>query len=261
MLAVVDLMGSLTTLIYFFIGALLGLGLIMLIIYFLGKANEKNLSSIKKKEVFIPSTDPNQIILDSVNKYKVEYSKEPIKNRLLGVKDITLDMLHNISSAYIGNKKNSELDFDIETGFNLIKDIIKQFDRLIDDILDSSAFKTAWRSYALIRKTQNIMKKIFSKDKSSIDSDISYDIRSMKASYVFKRIKKTTTDTPEQIEESTSNQHEVEEIKETKKKSFFLLDSLINSKVIDFINDCGKEAIKVYSNTYYNDHSDKRGER
>ncbi len=259
MLAVINIMDNIATIVYFFIGAILGLILILIAIYILGKISNDYLSKTHYKNELKPLNNPEDIINDAINNYTNNYSKKIISQRFIGLKDISYKMIQDIAFLYSPNKKNPELDIDLQTSFNIIKDAIKQIDKLVDSVIDSQAFKTVWKSYALLVKTSNLFKKIFKKDQSTIDTDISMNIRSMRASYVMKRLKKSSNTSL--VEEENIEPSVKKEVTESTKKSYFLLDGLINNKILSFIKDLGYETIKIYNNSYFNEKEKARGEK
>ena len=120
-----------------FIGVIILL-FIYLIISLIHKKTKKTKLEMLPKQ---PLTDPNKVINKYNKIYDEEYSDKTITIRLSSIKILSLDLIKDIATIYNPNVNNPILEISLENLLLLSNHIIDKVDNLVNDIIDSNAFK------------------------------------------------------------------------------------------------------------------------
>lgn len=213
-----------------FIGVIILL-FIYLIISLIHKKTKKTKLEMLPKQ---PLTDPNKVINKYNKIYDEEYSDKTITIRLSSIKILSLDLIKDIATIYNPNVNNPILEISLENLLLLSNHIIDKVDNLVNDIIDSNAFKVIWVGVASFHNIKNFIKGIFRKQK---DEKLVLNARKLKLSYVLSIIDKTKN--------KNDSNNDIEY------KKYFILDNFFNNKIKELIREIANEAILVYSNKLY----------
>ncbi|MDY2888755.1 MAG: hypothetical protein SOU19_04230 [Candidatus Caccosoma sp.] len=130
--------GQIPNLIYFAIGCAIGLIifiLLFLIIYIISKSKSRIKKLINNKNAIVDSSY-KEVISKNVSIYKDIYANKPIKERVSGLGQITLNMLDSISSIYYPNSNDSIFEISTEQLVDFLSFFVYRVNGIIDHLLE-----------------------------------------------------------------------------------------------------------------------------
>ncbi len=129
--------GQVPNLIYFAIGAAIGIFLffiILLIIYLLAKPKQKIKEKIIQKNIVIHEEYKN-VILANIDIYKNVYQQAEIKNKIEGLGKIILNMMESISSLYYPESSDPMFEISLEQLVDFLSYSVSRINFIIDKLL------------------------------------------------------------------------------------------------------------------------------
>ena len=130
--------GQIPNLVYFAIGCAIGLIifiLLFLIIYIISKSKSRIKKLINNKNAIVDSSY-KEVISKNVSIYKDIYANKPIKERVSGLGQITLNMLDSISSIYYPNSNDSIFEISTEQLVDFLSFFVYRVNGIIDHLLE-----------------------------------------------------------------------------------------------------------------------------
>lgn len=129
--------GQIPNLIYFAIGFAIGLIifiLLFLIIYIISISKSKIKKLINNKNAIVDNAY-KEVISKNISIYKDVYSTKPIKERVSGLGQITLNMLDSISSIYYPNSNDPIFEISTEELVDFLSFFVYRVNNIIDHLL------------------------------------------------------------------------------------------------------------------------------
>jgi hypothetical protein len=213
-------------------GILIGILLVMLI-YLIISLIHKNIKTKPSKKNIIndPISEPLNVVNNYKNYYIENFEIKKISERLLAVKDISINLVKDIAALYYPASKDAYLEVSFENILDLTNRVVDKIEIMVNDIIDSSLFKIAWTSFASYKNITGFFKGLFKNSKEEV---LSLNVKKQKISFIFEILDNSKSKEPKNT------------TKETKK--IFLIDDFINRKVLSLIDEIAEEAILLYSN-------------
>lgn len=218
---------NLFDLICFIVGMIIGLILICIIYMIVVLINKKitKKRKIKNKEKIY--LDQTNIINNYIIKYDTLAAKKNLSTKLETFKNISFQLVNDIAVKYYPQSPNPLGELSIEDLIKIIQTIEDEINEIITSILEHKACKTL---YTLSRGSINIIN-FFKKKEDRISEKNLEDLKISRIIQIYDQL-------------ALKNNEE-----DTKKESapFFIINNLINKKIIGLIKDIGNLANKAYS--------------
>lgn len=192
--------------------------------------------ALKKRTDLYEVTLASNIDIDELknnisNDFKNEYSKMPISKRFVGLKDYIKKGVEEVALSYYPDSKDPIYEITVDNLFILSDDILKQIDKILNEVIDSKPFKLLWGGYAAFNNIKNFFRR-----KKEDNDYLNLEIRKQKLSFIAGVIESKK---PKENDNKKTNEKET--------KTYFLVNDLINNKLCDFMCYVIDEADSLYS--------------
>lgn len=227
---------NLFDLICFIAGMIIGLILIFIIYMLVVLINKKITKNRKIKNKEKRYIDQTHLINNYIIKYDNLAAKKNLSTKIETFKNISFQLVNDIAEKYYPQSQNPLGELSIEDSIKIIQKIEDEINEIITSILEHKACQTL---YTLGRGSINIIN-FFKKKEDRIHEKKLEDLKISRLIQIYDQL-------------ALKNNEE-----ETKKENapFFIINNLINKKLIDLIKNIGNLANKAYSrglrDEYYN---------
>ncbi len=207
--------------IFFFLGIIGGMLIILLIHLIL-----KSLSKKRIKEDLIDVN--NKLNIDELVKKNKELYLELVdksfKSKYDSIKKCIKELTINISKLYYPTSKNSIEEIKIKNFLRLIKELNQELLIKYQEIINSNIFNLVWKAYVTINNVKGYFKKLIKKEDSEY---LKYDINQLTIRDILNIVDKLRKDHPQD-------------------NNFNILNHYIDNKMLEFIDFASGYIEKAY---------------